>query len=531
MSVINKIQVQGTDYDIEDSSALKEVPSDYKTKQENDQLYQAKGNYITEETDPVFSASASANITSEDITNWNNKSDFSGNYNDLSNKPDLSGFITNAVDDLLNYYKKSETYTQNEVNTLINAITTINILVVQELPTEDISPTTIYLVPKSVSLGDNLYDEYIYVSNAWEKIGDTQVDLTNYVTNTDYATSSTGGVLKVSNGDYGIVVDEGVLKGAVKTASQFSDMSSKGLVAKGTLNNILASYQVVIDNNNKLSSDLVDDTNNTNKFVTSAEKTTWNGKQDTLVSGTNIKTINDTSLLGDGNITISGGQTIQYSTMPTASAENLGQIVQYTGTNTGTAPIYLNSHFYKCVSDGASTPTYSWKHLYADHIFISGTSDLAGWQEFIGAFRDGNAKFMPVYYGDRRTVFNNGNFNNSQTSFWSEWITIPSSYQNTNGDIRYLRIDVDLSNGLVTNVRKIQDKYFTLAYKASSTSDFSTFGSPLATNNTYSYTPSSNYHPATKKYVDDKLSSLSGYDATKTQVLKNVSGTLTWVDE
>ena len=31
------------------------------------------------------------------------------------------------------------------------------------------------------------------------------------------------------------------------------------------------------------------------------------GKQDTLVSGTNIKTINNTSLLGSGNIDISGG--------------------------------------------------------------------------------------------------------------------------------------------------------------------------------------------------------------------------------
>ena len=30
-------------------------------------------------------------------------------------------------------------------------------------------------------------------------------------------------------------------------------------------------------------------------------------KQDKLVSGTNIKTINGNSLLGDGNITISGG--------------------------------------------------------------------------------------------------------------------------------------------------------------------------------------------------------------------------------
>ena len=31
------------------------------------------------------------------------------------------------------------------------------------------------------------------------------------------------------------------------------------------------------------------------------------GKQDTLVSGTNIKTINNNSILGSGNLTISGG--------------------------------------------------------------------------------------------------------------------------------------------------------------------------------------------------------------------------------
>lgn len=36
---------------------------------------------------------------------------------------------------------------------------------------------------------------------------------------------------------------------------------------------------------------------------------TWNGKQDALVSGTNIKTINGVSILGSGNIPISGGGT------------------------------------------------------------------------------------------------------------------------------------------------------------------------------------------------------------------------------
>ena len=46
--------------------------------------------------------------------------------------------------------------------------------------------------------------------------------------------------------------------------------------------------------------DLSDDS--THRLVTDAEKSTWNGKQDTLVSGTNIKTVDGESLLGLGNI-------------------------------------------------------------------------------------------------------------------------------------------------------------------------------------------------------------------------------------
>ena len=66
----------------------------------------------------------------------------------------------------------------------------------------------------------------------------------------------------------------------------------------------LSEYQTKIDSSHKLSADLVDDTSTTNKFVTASDKTTWSGKQDALVSGTNIKTINSTSILGSGNITI-----------------------------------------------------------------------------------------------------------------------------------------------------------------------------------------------------------------------------------
>lgn len=51
----------------------------------------------------------------------------------------------------------------------------------------------------------------------------------------------------------------------------------------------------------------VDNTSDANKPISSATQTALDAKQATLVSGTNIKTINSTSILGSGDITISGG--------------------------------------------------------------------------------------------------------------------------------------------------------------------------------------------------------------------------------
>ena len=47
----------------------------------------------------------------------------------------------------------------------------------------------------------------------------------------------------------------------------------------------------------------------------------------------------------------------QYSTMPTASVGLLGETVQYIGA---TDTNYAQGDFYKCISDGEVTPTYSW---------------------------------------------------------------------------------------------------------------------------------------------------------------------------
>lgn len=67
---------------------------------------------------------------------------------------------------------------------------------------------------------------------------------------------------------------------------------------------LVSGLQSEITSSNMLDADLVDDSTSTNKFVTASDKTAWSGKQDALVSGTNIKTINSTSLLGSGNLDI-----------------------------------------------------------------------------------------------------------------------------------------------------------------------------------------------------------------------------------
>lgn len=104
---------------------------------------------------------------------------------DLTND---SGFIDNAVNNLINYYTKSQTYTKEEVQQLIQAIPQMHVAIVPQLPTEDISTSTIYFVPKQTPDTNDVYDEYMYISNAWEHIGSTAIDLSNYYTKTQVDT-------------------------------------------------------------------------------------------------------------------------------------------------------------------------------------------------------------------------------------------------------------------------------------------------------------------------------------------------------
>lgn len=101
-------------------------------------------------------------------------------------------FIDNTVNNLVNYYTKSETYNKTEVLELVGQIPKFSVQIVPTLPTENISNTVIYLVAVHDVDENNYYEEYIYINNGWEMIGTTKIDLSEYVTlNTDQKVTGT----------------------------------------------------------------------------------------------------------------------------------------------------------------------------------------------------------------------------------------------------------------------------------------------------------------------------------------------------
>ena len=84
----------------------------------------------------------------------------------------VSSFTNDA-----NYQNASQVTTA--INAAIAGISGIEFEIVQTLPQTG-DPGTIYLVPAGQSATGDIYEEWIYLNSAWEKLGTTAVDLTGY---------------------------------------------------------------------------------------------------------------------------------------------------------------------------------------------------------------------------------------------------------------------------------------------------------------------------------------------------------------
>ena len=87
------------------------------------------------------------------------------------------------------------------VDDAIASVVGVEFEIVQALPASG-TAGTIYLVPNSSS-GANIYDEYIYVSNRFEKIGSTDVDLTGYFNTNNLPAVTTAEIDTIVDGTTG----------------------------------------------------------------------------------------------------------------------------------------------------------------------------------------------------------------------------------------------------------------------------------------------------------------------------------------
>ena len=293
-----------------------EIPdvSDFVTSAQVETQITDKG-YLTgfTESDPVFQASAASGITSQDISNWNAKLDSSDLepyytsaqtnnviYDAVSGKADSSAVtaqisevkaqieaeIPSKVSDLQNDLNFASTgdvesmisgfTTSADVKTQIEGYNYINSGQAQTQIDNSISGKldtdvfTAYTASTQTELnnkqdisGMTEYATTAFTENTYAKIGDIPTktsDLTN---------------------DSGFITDAALLGYATE---QYVDNSVSGKVDNSALTQYYTSAQ-------------------TDTAISNATS----GKQDTLVSGTNIKTINNQSLLGSGNIEIQGG--------------------------------------------------------------------------------------------------------------------------------------------------------------------------------------------------------------------------------
>lgn len=123
----------------------------------------------------------------------------------------------------------------------------VKMIIVQVLPTEDIDESAIYLVPlENPTEEGNNYAEYVYINNQWELLGKigVQVDLTDYVKNTDYAGSDKGGTIKIGD-TYCTALVNGELRAKTKTYAEYQNINTSAFISKGTLENVITGKGLV----------------------------------------------------------------------------------------------------------------------------------------------------------------------------------------------------------------------------------------------------------------------------------------------
>ena len=168
------------------------------------------------------------------------------------------GVITlgsNTITPLTSHQSLSNYYTKGKVDELITNLKAGLVNVVESLPTTG-EKGILYLV-KTGSESENVYTEYIYVNDAWEKLGTQKLDLSGYLTKTDAANTYLGKTAAAAsanklNTNAGSATQPVYFSNGVPVATTY------------TLGKSVPSNAVFTDTNNKVTQSAVTDADYTN---------------------------------------------------------------------------------------------------------------------------------------------------------------------------------------------------------------------------------------------------------------------------
>jgi len=224
----------------------------------------------------------------------------------------------------------------------------------------------------------------------------------------------------------------------------------------------------------------------------------------------------------------------QVDTLPEASADNLGKILQYTGETTEEL---TNGYFYQVIGEtttddaGTETTTYSWAPVSVQN----GSSGNKYLYEF-DLMRDGRPLNTDISLNDDekerlRMVLNQilvdgENAISTHTlllhnSLWPGRLVYLTPYYNSNlsdmeakTSYQYLQYYGILITSALPNDFKYEQFQLNVTYISTAGKEIESiyistikwsYGRFIGTNNTYAFTPTGDYNPATKKYVDDAI--------------------------